>query len=319
MANQPSSLENALRWASDPSATDRQLYLAADTLISWGKLDLADEVIERLRGTSDPRSAGSLNRLVAASRQLRRSGVLTDLAAMTESGAPLIDGQHEAYTARFAGETRKAIVVFTGVDPRVWLSLMMLHLFLKRLNTHVIYLTDLRRLIFFDGLATVARGYDGLLQALRQTLAELGADEVHVMANSAGGFAGLRYAIDLQAKSFLGLSIRTDLSPNSPIPVGRFFHRPELSELAPQMHIDLKPLLARSPWPERVILYAGDSNPVDRPHALHVASLPNVELTLLPNHIEHDVISALLARGDLETVLRDFVYGPPASQRSTGT
>ena len=33
-----------------------------------------------------------------------------------------------------------------------------------------------------------------------------------IMANSAGGFSGLRYAIDLHAISFLGTSIRTDLS-----------------------------------------------------------------------------------------------------------
>jgi pimeloyl-ACP methyl ester carboxylesterase len=315
MSKKHPTLRNALEWANNPSATDGELYLAADTLISWGKVDLAEQLIGRLK--SSPRFSGRVNRLVAAARQLRRSGVLTDLAAMTESEA--MDGRYEAYTARYAGETRKAIIVFTGVDPRFWLSLMMLHLFLKRLNTHVIYLTDLRRLIFFDGLATVARGYDGLLQALRKTLAELGADEVHVMANSAGGFAGLRYAIDLQAKSFLGMSIRTDLSLGSPVPVGSFFQRPQLAEIAPQMHIDLKPLLVTSGKPERVILYCGDSNPIDRPHALHIADLPNVELTMLPNHIEHDVISILVARGDFEAVLQDFVYGPPVSRRSTGT
>ncbi len=304
----PPTLADALRWANDPAATDGEKLIAADVLISFGNLDIADALVERL--ARRPEFAGRLNRLRAASRQLRRSGILTDLKAMTDSGADIMDGRHEAYTARYDGETRKAIIVFTGVDPRIWLSLMMLHMFLKRLNTHVIYLTDHRRLMFLDGLETVAPGYEGLREALKATLADLGADEVHVLANSAGGFTGLRCAIELEAKSFLGLSIRTDLSEGSPIPVGDFFKRPILREVAPHLMVDLKPLLRASPWPERIVLYSGDTNPIDRPHAEHIADLPNVELNFLPNHIQHDIVSALLIRGDLEEVLRDFVEGP---------
>jgi hypothetical protein len=307
----PPTLEDALRWAGDPAATDQQALLAADVLISFGQVERADALIAQLQ--SRPAVAGRLNRLVAASRQLRRSGVLTDLKAMTDAGAPVMDGRHEAYTARYDGETRKAIIVFTGIDPRIWLSLMMLHMFLKRLDTHIIYLTDHRQLIFIDGLETVAPGYDGLRDALAATLDDLGADEVHVLANSAGGFVGLRCAMELKARSFLGLSIRTDLSENSPIPVGEFFRRPYLRRAAPHMMVDLKPMLRASPWPERVILYSGDGNPVDRPHAEHLADLPNVEVNLLPNHVQHDVVSALLIRGDFEAVLRDFVDGPPGT------
>jgi len=307
----PPTLADALAWANDPAASDTHKLIAIDVLISFGNVDLADALIERLR--DQPAFAGRLNRLIAASRQLRRSGVLDDLRSMTDAGADIMDGRHEAYTARYEGETRKAIVVFTGVDPRIWLSLMMLHMFLKRLNTHVIYLTDHRRLIFLDGLETVAPGYEGLRDALRRALDDLGADEVHVLANSAGGFVGLRSAIDLRAKSFLGMSIRTDLSDDSPIPVGEFFRRPQLRTVAPHMLVDLKPLLEASPWPERIILYSGDANPVDRPHAEHLADLPNVAVNLLPNHLQHDVVSALLIRGDLEAVLRDFVYGDRAA------
>ena len=119
---------------------------------------------------------------------------------------------HEAFTARHEAGSRKVIIVFTGLDPRFWLSLMVLHGFLKRLDTHIIYLNDLRQLIFFDGLETVAKGYGRLLDALLKTVNGLGAEEIHVMGNSAGGFTALRYAADLHAKTFLGTSIRSDLS-----------------------------------------------------------------------------------------------------------
>src|SRR5438105_3463056 len=142
------NVEDALVVASKADPTDLEAYQAADVLVSWGYLDLADRLLERLRPLES--YAGQVNRLAAASRQLRRSGVMEELTALSESGVR-IDGRHEAYTARHKGGSRKVIIVFTGLDPRFWVSLMVLHAFLKRLGTHILYLTDLRQLIFFDG------------------------------------------------------------------------------------------------------------------------------------------------------------------------
>src|SRR5437764_13105488 len=167
------TVEDALAVAGLADPTDAEAYRAADTLVSWGYLDLADRLLDRLR---PHRQYGpQVNRLIAASRQLRRSGIMDELTTLSESGVN-IDGQHEAYTARHEPGSRKVIIVFTGLDPRFWLSLMVLHAFLKRLETHIIYLTDLRQLIFFDGLETVAKGYAGLRDALLATIRSLGAD-----------------------------------------------------------------------------------------------------------------------------------------------
>jgi len=303
------SVEDSLVVASKAEPTDSEAYLAADVLISWGYLDHADRLIDRLRPRVSQETAVQVNRLAAASRQLRRSGIMEEVTALTESGVTM-DGRHEAYTARHQGGSNKVIIVFTGLGPRFWLSLMVLHAFLKQLGTHVIYLTDLRQLIFFDGLETVARGYRGLLQALLDTVRSLGAEDIHIMGNSAGGYMALRYAIDLHAKTFLGTSIRTDLSAGSALPIGDFFHSPPIAPYA-HMKVDLKPLLAGSAWPERIMLFCGEGNPVDLPHALHLAGLPNVELTMLGDYANHDVISGLLGRGELEAVLKRFIEPGP--------
>ncbi len=281
--------------------------LAADTLVSWGRLDDADALLDRLTAANGP--VPRLSRLHAASRQLRRSGILEELTALSESGV-LMDGRHEAYTARHEGGSNKVIIVFTGIDPRFWLSLMMLHAFLKRLGTHIVYLSDLRGMIFFDGLETVAKGYRGLLAALHETIRSLGAEDVHVMGNSAGGFAALRYAMDLHAKTFFGASIRTDLSPGTTLPVNPFFRNPRLARF-PEMNVDLKGLLAYNAWPERIMLFCGEDNPGDLPHALHLADLPNVEVTTLAGYREHDVISGLLASGRFDAVLKRFIEPGP--------
>jgi pimeloyl-ACP methyl ester carboxylesterase len=308
------TVEEAFEAVSRTNASDAELLRAADTLVSWGYVDLADRVIERLNG--NPAYSGQIGRLSAAARQLRRSGVLDELKAFTEEGNQ-IDGQHEAFTAKCATPTNKLIIVFTGIDPRFWLSLMLLHLFLRRLNTHIIYLTDLRQLIFFDGLESVAPTYDGLLTALKGAASSLGATEIHVMGNSAGGFAALRFARDLGAKTFLGTSIRTDLSESTSLPVSDFFKRPILREVAPQMLVDLKPLLLASSAPERIMLFCGEDNPVDLPHTLHLADLPNVEIALLRNYPAHDVISGLLGNGQFESVLQRFIKPGPIDKKIT--
>jgi pimeloyl-ACP methyl ester carboxylesterase len=301
------TVEDALVIASKADPTDAEAHQAADVLVSWGYLDLADRLIDRLRPSQ--KYAFQVNRLAAASRQLRRSGIMEEVTALSESGVR-IDGRHEAYTARHKDGSNKVIIVFTGLGPRFWLSLMVLHAFLKRLGTHIIYLTDLRYLIFFDGLETVAKGYRGLLEALLDTVRSLGAEDIHIMGNSAGGYVALRYAMDLHAKTFLGTSIRTDLSLGSTLPLGSFFDDPAL-DAYPHMRVDLKPLLARSAWPERIMLFCGEQNPVDLPHAMHLAYLPNVELTLLGSYVDHDVIAGLLGRGQLDAVLKRFVEPGP--------
>jgi pimeloyl-ACP methyl ester carboxylesterase len=301
------TVEDALVIASKADPTDAEAHRAADVLVSWGYLDVADRLIDRLRPSQ--MYAFQVNRLAAASRQLRRSGIMEEVTALSESGVR-IDGRHEAYTARHKDGSNKVIIVFTGLGPRFWLSLMVLHAFLKRLGTHIIYLTDLRYFIFFDGLETVAKGYRGLLEALLDTARSLGAEDIHIMGNSAGGYVALRYAMDLHAKTFLGTSIRTDLSLGSTLPLGSFFDDPAL-DAYPHMRVDLKPLLARSAWPERIMLFCGEQNPVDLPHAMHLAYLPNVELTLLGSYVDHDVIAGLLGRGQLDAVLKRFVEPGP--------
>jgi hypothetical protein len=118
--------------------------------------------------------------------------------------------------------------------------------------------------------------------------------------------------MDLRAKSFLGLSIPTDLSGS--LPVGGFLTRDEVRQAAPHMFVDLKPVVASSHWPERIMLYCGEKNPVDPLHARHLAGLPNVEITMLENYAAHDMVSGLLAKGMFEQVLHSFISAPPVGR-----
>ena len=74
-------LAGAMALARQEDATNEQLIKAAESLIVWGLLDEADGTLARLREREY--EAGPIARLSAASRQLRRSGILEELQSLT--------------------------------------------------------------------------------------------------------------------------------------------------------------------------------------------------------------------------------------------
>jgi hypothetical protein len=158
--------------------------------------------------------------------------------------------------------------------------------------------------MYLDGVGS-ARGYSGMMELLRSELAALGVDKTHVMATSSGGFVGLFAAHDLRATSFLGMSIRTDLSMKTAL--NNFeLHNVGTSQDR-SLFINLRDKIERDPWPKRVFLVTGDLNPIDRAHAENLDGLANVKIHYLRNYRAHDVLPGLLAAGQFDDVLNEFL------------
>jgi hypothetical protein len=300
-------LVGAIAVTRDADATDDQLRLAADSLVMWGALDEADVALARLK----ERGAfpGPVARISAASRQLRRSGIMEELQTLTPRKS--LNKPYEVLVKRRPGGKR-AIIVFTGIVRRFWLSLNALHVFLRRFDAHVIYLNDHSGAVFMNGLQSVGPGYESLLGMLREQLTLLAARDVYVLATSGAGFVGLRVAVDLEAEAFAGMSIRTDLSPSSPIQTSPFERFIIGACRDPGMLIDLRPVVEASKFPRRIQLYTGDENRTDVAHTENLRGIPRVEINYLESHKRHDAVSALIARGTFTEVLKRFVDGDSA-------
>ena len=93
--------------------------------------------------------------------------------------------------------------------------------------------------MYVNGLRSLGAGYENLLNMLLQQIGTLGCSDVRIMTISAGGFVGLRAAIDLQANSFAGTGIKTTLSRDSVLPPDPFQLVIEHCEYA-DMLIDLR-------------------------------------------------------------------------------
>jgi hypothetical protein len=189
---------------------------------------------------------------------------------------------------------------------RFWISLNVLHALLRRLDAHIIYLNDRTLCMYLNGLASVGPDYNSMLAMLRNELRTLESSEVYVLASSSGGFVGLRAAMDLEAESFAGMSIRTKLerSPDRLTPgAQRLLERCR----DPGMFVDLKDLLASSEYPRSVQLYCGELHQRDRMQAERLESIPRTQIHLLPGYRLHNPISGLIARGEFHQMLRRFM------------
>ena len=307
-----SRLAAAIAASRNPDATDEQLLRAAECLVVYGSLDEGDRALARLREkTAFP---APVARLAAASRQLRRSGILSELQSLTPSKS--LNKPYEVLVRRRAG-AKRVIVVFTGVALRFWLSLNALHLFLRKLNAHVIYLSDHSGTMYLNGLTSIGPGYQSMLKMLKEQLGLLDPHEIYVLATSVGGFVGLRAAMDLQAECFAGMSIRTTLAPSSSTPISTVEQYAIQACKYPEMLVDLRPLVEACEYPRRIQLYCGDHSNLDLAHAHNLAEIPRVEINYLEWYKRHDAISGLIARGEFERMLQRFIEAPGSADQPT--
>ena len=298
----------------DESATMAEVAAAANVLIAHGFLDQADAALERIERSGAPFKIGVLK---ATSHQLRRSGIVADLRPLG-SDSDGFSGSREALVYKCERPTDRTVVVFTGRILRLYLSLQVFHQFMTRYDANLIYMSDSSGHLYFKGLPGLAEGYDAILDLIRNAVAGFGSPRLFVMANSGGGFAGLRAAADLQAESYVGFGIRTDSSPGSTLPRGGGITAKFPADTDPKLRIDLRQYLAGKAYPTRAHLYCGDLHEVDSAHAENMRGLPNFKITRIPGYSGHHVISALLAKGEFEAVLNEFlaVDGEPKREVS---
>jgi hypothetical protein len=304
---EPAFLSTAIATATDPNATREQLSTAADSLLKWGALDEADAAIARLeRLPGGMRVAGSMK---AASRQLRRSGILSDFSAVGSTETAPLNRPHEAILARGDADADKLIVAFTGADRKFWLSLHVLYHFLKRFGAHVLYLHDHSGAMFMNGLLTVAPGYPAMVDLIRDRVRDLGVRQTYVMAFSAGGYVGLRAAADIRADGYLGFGIRTDMSPATPLPMSKYVRGVIDRSTDKTMLVNLRPYLERVAYPRSIRLISAEGAKHDVAHAENLRGLDRLTIAYLKDYDHHNVMPGLIARGLLERVLSQFL-GP---------
>jgi tetratricopeptide (TPR) repeat protein len=172
------------------------------------------------------------------------------------------------------------VFVFTGTNDELTIPLPLFDRYLATLRVTAIYLKDFNRLRFLMGIQSLSDNYAGTLQALRSVMKRVGATRLCTIGNCVGGFAAIRYGVDLGAERILTFGAPT-CSPTDPLASleeGRRFLRTRLETKVPPEMTDLKPFLETSGNTAPIEMFYEEQDPRDRMQALRLSGLPGVRL-----------------------------------------
>jgi pimeloyl-ACP methyl ester carboxylesterase len=173
-------------------------------------------------------------------------------------------------------------------------------------NTHIIAIRDPKRCFSLCGVAGLGETYQASRDNLRFLLASLGGTDVHCLGVSAGGYAALRFGLDLGAHAVLGMSAPTtlDLADEPGATLKRYPYLTALYRSLPDISLDMARLYAStSPRPRVLLLYA-PSHERDAWLANRMRGIPGVELEKIDEKAGHRVLQLLESTQTLEHYIR---------------
>lgn len=211
------------------------------------------------------------------------------------------------------------LLVFSGFDHRMGVSLSAMHRWFGRLPASLIYLRDFRSLFYLTGLPSLGADLADTVAALRDIAGALGARRILCCGCSGGVFAALSYGLALGAEAVLALAGPTNLSIefNAHLRSARRVSR-LWAEMPAAPAIDLRQSYAEAVRPPRVLFVYDRNNWDDRLHAEYIAGLPSVRLDPIEDRGIHAVIMPLILGGFFEAKL-DWLVAPHPYQAEAAT
>ncbi|WP_439597704.1 hypothetical protein [Falsiroseomonas sp.] len=276
-----------------------------EDLLRFGTPSEAKRVLETLSALDRESATGRACAQII--RTVERSGLIEDLAAGGVD--PARSGTSLVWRNPAGGD--RALIIFAGGGRGFWLLLDELHRALRGCGVHLIYLRDLGGSFYLAGDPDLGiADYRGLLDLLRAQAAGLGATRLACLGHSSGGYAALRYALDLGAEAALAFGLMTN-------PETR--HDPEVSpamravaERNPGLVFDLPQAYAAVAQPPRAILCFGDGHHTDRQEAERMHGLPGVRLVPAAGVADHGAIRWFLRQGRVPGLVAALFEAPPA-------
>jgi len=267
-----SELENIRgRWPNDP--------VVAAFLLNYGP---AAEQLQPVAGKA-PAKAEHARPLLVADPDFAKAEEVVAIAEKApgpeEWLRPLVvaDPERDVLLAEFRG-AEAAVLVFGGTNDEVAMPLPLFDRYLATMNLTTIYLKDFRRLRFLLGIESLSDDLPGTIVALRNMLDRLGVKRLCTIGNCVGGFAAIRYGVELGADRILAFGAPTFSSrrPLLKIEEGRRFMRNRLEANVPRARMDLKPFLKHRRHNSQIELFYEEQDPSDRMHALRLSGLPGI-------------------------------------------
>ncbi|MEQ1950995.1 hypothetical protein [Mesorhizobium sp. CN2-181] len=171
----------------------------------------------------------------------------------------------------------------------------------QRIDASIIYVNNGRNEWYMRGIPGIGDTYKATVAGFKSWAKALGASDIYTCGGSMGGSGALIYGVPLGAR-VLGMGFETRLD----YPFGNV-KRLMVRDFVPEF-TDFRPLVAKAK--QRIIVYSGESEPVDLISAAHIADLPMVETVTLRG-VGHGPPAHLRNRGRLDPLFDAFMNDEP--------
>ena len=197
------------------------------------------------------------------------------------------------------------IFVFTGLAQATAIPITLLDVAFAKLNLTTVYLRDVNRLFFNQGIQSVATDFDETVLYLKKLYKQLNGKKLIVIGTSAGGYAAVRYGYALEADKICTFGapfnitaefMKHDLRAKIAIKRQQIYH---------ESILDLANVIKKGHYAIPIEAYYGEEHPLDKRSAEHVIGFPCVIDKKLPGVSEHDIFQVFHNNGQLDTLIQE--------------
>jgi tetratricopeptide (TPR) repeat protein len=219
---------------------------------------------------------------------------------------PLIieDNMREVVVVR-SERSQLGALVFTDLTDSLSVPLAIFDRYLAALGVNAIYLRDFRRSFYLRGIASLGASYDGTVAELRKLCGEIGVQRLICIGAATGGFAAIRYGVDLGAERVLSFSAHTH-SPDRDIDKmdrGVALIRRRLAVSVTEPELDLASFLTPPRASTRIELFYPKDAPRDSEQANRLAGIDGVTLQPVAGCADPELIRWLALQQDMTALL----------------
>ena len=192
-----------------------------------------------------------------------------------------VDDLHQDVVIAEAVGADTVVLVFNGPHDHVTIPFPLFDRHLAAFGVTAIYVKDMQRLMYVHGVRSLG-DYQQTLAALREMLDRLGATKLCTLGVEGGGYAAIRYGVELGVRHIVGFGIHSGKVQPGELGSEPFknFLRARTQRVLPEERLDLKPFLESRRYSATIDLLYGEieRRSIDRAHAEHLSTLPGVRL-----------------------------------------
>lgn len=202
-----------------------------------------------------------------------------------------------------SNDAKGTIICFTGLALKTMIPIEIIDRFFAALNLNAIYLLDISKTLYLDGINGYSDSIDTAVKHLESILKQQGTKDIYTLGTSAGGMASIIYANKLRAKASLAFSPLSSLTTSSETRAKVLIKRMKNNFSKEELNIDYYLTDNNSSVPIE-IFYADDMS-LDTMQAQPYLTIENICVNKILNSDRHDSLTTLLERENFINLLSD--------------